>query len=133
VNPEISRSFIQKLSFLAILWLGLGLLVTRADSSAMSAFLQVYFVILLDLVFLILTFWNLFFGTASRGAKTLQGMFFFTFKLVCLALLAITLKRLRNAPTYALALALLFIAVGPLVAGMWSRIQKGNLTRDSKL
>ena len=132
MNPEESRKFIQNLCFVSMLWLGIGVISTRLDPIAMSAFFQVYFVTALDLVFLILLFWNLFFADKTRSSKGLQSLIFFTFKLVCLGLLAITLKRLRNAPTYALVLGVLFIWVGPMLAGILSRIQKGNQERATR-
>ena len=122
--PEQSRRFIQSISLVALFWLGLGTFLTREDPFAMSAFFQVFFFTALDLMFLILLFKQLFFSKKTHRSKRIQGFIIFTFKLVCLGLLAITLKRLRNAPTYALALGVLFIVVGPLFAGVLSRIQK---------
>jgi hypothetical protein len=130
--PEQSRRFLQFLSYVAILWLGFGAFLTRSDSLAMSAFFQVFFVTTLDLIFLIVLFWKLFFSSQTPRGKAFQSFIFFTFKLVCLGILAITLKRLRNAPTYALVLGLLFIWVGPILAGVFSRMQKGNQQRDTR-
>jgi multidrug transporter EmrE-like cation transporter len=130
--PEQSRVFLQRLSLVAFLWLGIGVFFTRADPVAMNAFFQVYFVTALDLVFLLLMFWKLFFNQTAGRSKTIQSLIFFTFKLVCLGLLAITLKRLRNAPTYALVLGVLFIWVGPVLAGILSRIHKGNQERATR-
>jgi hypothetical protein len=132
MNPEFSRNFVQKLSFLAVLWLALGMYFTHADDQAFSAFLKVYFVILLDLVFLILLFWSLFFPNPARRGGRVRALIFFTFKLACLGLFAITLKRVRSAPTYAVVIGLLFIAVGPMLAGVLSQIQKGNPKRAAK-
>jgi hypothetical protein len=133
MTPEESRKFTRHLSFIALGWLALGTVITFQNPLAMSAFFQVYFITALDLMCLILMFWQIFFGQSPRRTKQILTLIFFTFKLVCLGLLAITLKRLRNAPTYALVLGLLFIVLGPILAGVWGRMQKGNLQRESKL
>jgi hypothetical protein len=131
MDPEWSKRFVQKLYQVAIVWLAIGTALTFSDPVGLSAFFQLYFLSALDLVFIMLIFWNLFFSKSPQRTKALRSIIFFTFKLVCLGLLAITLKRLRNAPAVALVLGLLFIGVGPLAAGMLSRIQNRNSKRES--
>lgn len=131
MDPEWSKRFVQKLCQVGLVWLAIGTALTYSNPLGLSAFFQVYFVTALDLGFILLIFWNLFFSKTSQRTKAIRSIIFFTFKLVCLGLLAITLKRLRNAPTVALVSGVLFIGLGPLAAGMLSRIQKGNSKRAS--
>lgn len=93
-----------------------------------SAFLQVYFFSNLDLVALIVLFWKVFFSRAAKPAKKIDLFLWFSFKLVCLAFLAITLKRLNNAPFAAILLGVGFIGVGPILAGVFSR----RIARDQE-
>jgi Na+/pantothenate symporter len=123
VTPEWSRRFVQRLNWIGVFWFGMGAILTCKNPEAMSAFFQVFFFTVLDLVFLVLIGWALFFAQITRRTKAVRAMFFFTFKLVSLGLLAITLKRLRNAPTYAEILGVLFLCIGPLLAGVLSRIR----------
>jgi hypothetical protein len=132
MNPEQSRLFLRNLSWTAMLWLLLGMAFTFSDPVALSAFFQVYFFTALDLVLLILLFWKLFFVPKGQRGRSIQLLIIFTFKLVCLGLLAITLKRLRNTPAHALALGVLFIWVGPMLAGLASQIHKGNDERATR-
>ncbi len=122
MNIRESQRFIRCLGIVSILWLGFGLVVTHSDPEAMSAFLRVYFYTCLDLLFLLLLFWKLFFTPSAQRGRSLQLLFFLTFKLVCLGLLAITLKRLRNAPMTGIITGIIFIWIGPLLAGITSRI-----------
>ena len=129
MTPEHSIKFLKILAGLGLAWMVLGTSLSFTDSIALNAFLQVYFWILFDLIFIILLFWSLFFSKLTQRNKIAQSLFFFTFKLVCLGFLAITLKRLRNAPTYAIVMAVVFIGVGPMLAGILNRVQKGNRER----
>jgi len=103
----------------SLAWIGLGLLLFGWGTPLFSIFLEVFWAVILDLVFLILLFWELFF---ARGpSRRLQVVIYFTFKLVCLGFLAITLKRLRNDPPLPAAIAVLFMGVGPLVSAVLAR------------
>ena len=121
MNIRESQLFIRCLGLMTLLWLVFGVALTHTDINALNAFFQVFLYTCLDLTFLILLFWKLFFTSSGQRGRSLQILFFLTFKLVCLGLLAITLKRLRNAPISGILMGIVFIWVGPLVAGTVSR------------
>ncbi len=122
MNPEESKRFLKILAGVALVWLGVGLLLLRSDWDDFFSFVQIYWVICLDLTFLILLFWKIFFPPPTQSAKTLQISIFLTFKLVCLAFLAITLKRLRNASPLAIGMGVGFIGFGPIFAALWMKL-----------
>ena len=116
MNPEKSKAFLRILSGVASVWLLTGMVIFAGDPGSRSAFLQVFLLTLGDLLFLILAFWTLFFTSPTRRDRALRAVIFLTFKLVCLGFLAITLKRLRNAPDQAVLFGIGFMGLGPLIS-----------------
>jgi hypothetical protein len=114
MKPEESKAFLRILGSVTLLWVFLGIVLFRNDPEGLRAFLLTFWAVVLDLVFLILLFWELFF--AIKPVRKLQVALYFTFKLVCLAFLAITLKRLRNDPPLPPAFAVVFMGVGPMIS-----------------
>ncbi len=117
-----SKVFLRFLAFSGALWIGVALTGWGSEGPAIRAFFSAFRVVLLDLVFLILLFWQLFFGNRAGNRWKVRATLFFTFKLVCLAFLAITLKRLRNDPELPVVFALLFMGAGPLLAATLAQI-----------
>jgi hypothetical protein len=118
-----SKAFLRILGWIAVLWGLLGALLFGKQPSGLRVFLQVYQAVLLDLSCLILLFWELFFR--ANPVRKLRVAFYFTFKLVCLGFLAITLKRLRNEPPFPAAVAVLFMGLGPILSAVWlKRLEK---------
>lgn len=124
MNRQKSKEFLKAMAIVCSLWFVLGIFITRNNAEDLSAFVRIYLFTCLDLSFLILLFWTLFFSVAARSIKSLQILIFFTFKLVCLAFLAITLKRLNNASPEAIGMGIGFIGFGPILASVW--MKKGN-------
>lgn len=120
MSPEKSKIFLRILFLVAGAWLFTGMIWFRGEPRAREAFLKVFLPTLLDLLSLILLFWSLFFIPPARRNKILL-VFFLTFKLVCLGFLAITLKRLRNAPDYAVLCGIAFMGLGPLISALIAR------------
>jgi multidrug transporter EmrE-like cation transporter len=118
MNPEKSKTFLRILSGVAAAWLMSGMLLFAQNPEARAAFLQVFLLTLADLMFLTLVFWTLFFTPPTRRDRAWRALIFLTFKLVCLAFLAITLKRLRNAPDQAALLGIGFMGFGPLISAV---------------
>ena len=114
-----SKVFLRFLSFVCLFWAALNVFLFRNEPESLKKFLQVFWAVLLDLGFLILLFWELFF--APKPVRRFQVFLYFTFKLVCLGFLAITLKRLRNDPPLPAAMAVLFMGVGPLFSGVLAK------------
>ena len=114
-----SKVFLRFLSFVCLFWAALNVFLFRNEPESLKKFLQVFWAVLLDLGFLILLFWELFF--APKPVRRFQVFLYFTFKLVCLGFLAITLKRLRNDPPLPAAMAVLFMGVGPLLSGVLAK------------
>jgi hypothetical protein len=114
-----SKVFLRFLSFVCLFWAALNVFLFRNEPENLKKFLQVFWAVLLDLGFLILLFWELFF--APKPVRRFQVFLYFTFKLVCLGFLAITLKRLRNDPPLPAAMAVLFMGVGPLLSGVLAK------------
>ena len=114
-----SKAFLRFLSFVCLFWAALNVFLFRNEPESLKKFLQVFWAVLLDLGFLILLFWELFF--APKPVRRFQVFLYFTFKLVCLGFLAITLKRLRNDPPLPAAMAVLFMGVGPLLSGILAK------------
>jgi hypothetical protein len=126
VTNEWSRRFFRLLMFFAIVWMLFGIFLHIQSSEAEAAFLELYLFTVLDLVFLLLIFWEALFSNATTASaqrlRSVKISLFIVFKLVCLGLLVITLKRFRNAPFSSLFMGVAFIGVGPLMAGVFSRI-----------
>ena len=116
MTTENSKVFLRILSGVASLWLVAGMIAFGNQADSRSAFLQVYLLTLADLAFLILVFWTLFFTSPTQRNRGLRALIFLTFKLVCLGFLAITLKRLRNAPDQAILSGIGFMGLGPLIS-----------------
>jgi drug/metabolite transporter (DMT)-like permease len=114
-----SKAFLRFLAFVCLFWAGLNVYIFRDEPGSLRAFLQIFWAVLLDLAFLILLFWELFF--APKPVRRFQVFLYFTFKLVCLGFLAITLKRLRNDPPLPAAMAVLFMGVGPLLSAILAK------------
>jgi hypothetical protein len=112
--------FLYSLGTFSLLWgiIAFYLIYRSSGREGALAFSRVYFFTCLDLIALIVLFWKLFFSQAAKTAKKIDLFLWFSFKLVCLAFLAITLKRLNNAPFAAILLGVGFIGVGPIVAGV---------------
>lgn len=115
IEPFESKKFIKVLLMVSGLWLASGMAIHANEPEQMFAFIQIFLFTFLDLVFLLLLFWKLFF---TRSGSKVQIMIFGFFKLVCLAFLAITLKRLRNASVSAVLMGVGFIWIGPLISGV---------------
>lgn len=116
--------FLWTLGGLALLWGGVGSWWTYGHWgwAGVSAFGQAHFFTSLDLIALIVLFWKIFFSRAAKTAKKVDLFLWFSFKLVCLVFLAITLKRLNNAPFVAVLLGIGFIGVGPIAAGILCKV-----------
>jgi hypothetical protein len=114
-----SKAFLRFLGLTVLLWAVVFILIFRNEPGSLHVFLQVYWVVLLDLAFLILLFRELFFG--PKPARKFQVFLYFTFKLVCLGFLAITLKRLRNEPPLPAAMAVLFMGAGPVISAVLAK------------
>ena len=114
-----SKGFLKVLGFLALSWAGLGIALFYREPGALGVFFQIFWATILDLSFLILLFWQLFF--APKPLQKFRVFVYFTFKLVCLGFLAITLKRLRNEPPLPAGLAVLFMGIGPLLSAIISK------------
>ena len=121
MKPEQSKKFLNILLLVSLTWLLMGTGIYWNQPEGRSAFYQVFLLTLLDLLFLVFLFWRLFFTPPEQRGRNLQVVIFLTFKLVCLGFLAITLKRLRNAPDAAALLGIGFMAVGPIVSAVISR------------
>jgi hypothetical protein len=121
MTPKESKVFLRVLVLIGLLWLlGAGF-AFGFHGSEIQTFFSAFVAVALDLGFLILLFWNLFFSPYRGLARKLQVFFSFTFKLVCLGFLAITLKRLRNDPHLPVAFAVLFMGLGPLLSAVAAR------------
>jgi hypothetical protein len=125
MNPEKSKLFLRILSGVAFFWLVSGLGWFSSSPVARAVFLKVFLLTLADLLFLVLLFWTLFFPPPTLRSKAVRAVIFLTFKLVCLGFLAITLKRLRNAPDQAVLFGIGFMGIGPLI----SAVLYGNIDR----
>ena len=121
MTPEQSKQFLKVLAGVALFWLGLALLLLRNDLGDFGDFTQIFWATCLDLTFLILLFWKIFFPPPTQSAKTFQISIFLTFKLVCLGFLAITLKRLRNASPLPIGMGVGFMGFGPIFAALWMK------------
>ena len=84
MTPLESKKFLKILSWLGFTWVTAGMVIFRSEPSQFVAFLQIFLYASLDLVFLILLFWTLFFMDPARRSKKFQIVIFLTFKLVCL-------------------------------------------------
>ena len=118
MTPNQSKLFFKILAFLALIWGAAGAWFTRTNATDFSAYFQIYLLSLLDLSLLILIAWLLFYVKMTKSIKTIQIFILFTFKLVCLFFLAITLKRLRNASGVSLILGAGFVGIGPLISSL---------------
>ena len=118
--PQNSR-FGVFLVIAAVLWLALGCVLYLSRPADLIGFIQIFIFTFLDLVFLILIFKTVFFVPPTHGGRKMQILLFVFFKLVCLGFLAITLKRLRNAPISVILMGVEFIWIGPLIAGLLTR------------
>jgi len=121
ILPQESKKFIRILMAVSLVWLLLGIIIQSQNSHQIIEFIQIFLFTFLDLIFLLLLFWELFFTSPSanvRRANKVRIMLFGFFKLVCLLFLAITLKRLRNASALTLLMGIGFIWMGPLISGV---------------
>ena len=143
-QTEKTRAFIRFLLMSAAAWLALGVFYFSSSERDLLAFIQLFVFSFLDLIFLILIFWQLFFASSITSVgpkkrtpkKMLQIMVFVTFKLVCLGFLAITLKRLQNDSQLSMGVipfGVGFIGFGPLVAGMATLRKKFEKVKNKKV
>lgn len=116
--------FISSLAGFAILWsvISYVLLDKQYGSEAADAFAKIFFIACLDLLAIVMIVWKLIFSQKVKTWKNLDILLWFVFKLVCLAFLAITLKRLMNAPLAAILLGVGFMGVGPIVAELFCKV-----------
>ncbi len=117
MESYFGKRFIYLLFWVGSFWLGLGVVYHLLNGLEITPFVEVFTFSALDLIFLILIFWKLFFTPPTQRNKKIQFLIFILFKLVCLGFLAIVLKRLRNAPTPSIILGVAFIGIGPIIAG----------------
>jgi len=121
VLPRESKKFVHILLKVAFVWFVICGFALLRTPDQIIVFTQIFLFSFLDLIFLLLLFWTLFFTPPElrmqRGNK-IRIMVFSFFKLVCLLFLAITLKRLRNASALTLVLGVGFIWFGPLISGV---------------
>jgi hypothetical protein len=129
MTPEKSKAFLKVLGLLSILWAGGGWFFFHEDSRAWGAFVSIYIPTVLDLLCLIILFWILFFTPPTRRGRNFLALIFLTFKLVCLGFLAITLKRLRNAPDLAVLYGVGFMGLGPLISAAFYARSGSNRQR----
>jgi hypothetical protein len=129
MNPAESKIYLRVLSMVAILWLLAGYLILWNQPDSRAAFIQIYLVTLLDLAFLTVLFWVLFFPPESKLLRQILAMVFLTFKLVCLGFLAITLKRLRNVSIFAEVYGVCFMGMGPLISAVIYRVLRKTQQR----
>lgn len=121
ILPHESKKFVRILLAVSLIWFSMGILIHRSDLGQIVAFIQIFLFSFLDLVFLLLLFWNLFFiapQLKTQRTNKIRIMVFGFFKLVCLAFLAITLKRLRNASVSTHLMGVSIIWIGPLISGL---------------
>ena len=125
IEPALSRKFVHWIIIAALGWVAMGVVCFHSSIEDLWTFLEAFLFGFLDLVFLILIFWKLFFApsetAAANRSRAGQMLLFVFFKLVCLGFLAIILKRLRNASLTAVILGVGFIGIGPLIAGVIAR------------
>jgi drug/metabolite transporter (DMT)-like permease len=118
---EQSRRFMKYLLVTGLIWWIAGAALHASSIADLIGFTQVFLFIFLDLIFLILIFWRVFFTPITLSSRVPQILLFVFFKLVCLGFLAITLKRLRNAPISVIMMGVGFLGFGPLIAGWFSQ------------
>jgi hypothetical protein len=122
MDPKESKIFLTFLWVSALLWALIGAWLFGPDPAAQRAYFRVFQWIILDLGALIFMFWRVFFAVNRNAFWKFQIMVSFTFKLVCLGFLAITLKELRNEPHLPAISGVLFLVVGPLVSAIAARV-----------
>lgn len=96
----------------------------RDDQNQKNAFLVTNLVTLLDLLLFIQLFWVLFFRDMKLVLNKALFATLLTFKLVCLGVLAIVLKRLENTTALAAIAGVGVMAGGPLISALILRIFK---------
>lgn len=117
-----SVKFFKLLCIVGVSWMLIGLLGSVWTLYPISHFLLVFYATCINLFALILLYWKMFFNNTPQNNKLIIIVFLSTFKLVCLAFLAITLWRFRNDTPYLWIYALSFYWVGPLLAGVLLRM-----------
>jgi len=121
-HSEESLRFVRIFAVVSLVWFLIGIAVHYSSQEQVLAFIQIFLFSLLDLVFLILLFWFLFFLKPEQKAlrvNKVRILLFGFFKLVCLGFLAITLKRLRNAPATTHLMGISIMWIGPLISGFF--------------
>ena len=114
-----SRRFVRTFLLIAFIWFLGGYFYSRGAVNEQLAFTQIFIFSFLDIAFLMIVFFRLFFLQDQRGAQKLLTFVFFFFKLVCLAFLAITLKRFRNASVLLQIYGVSVVWAAPLLAAVW--------------
>ena len=117
-----SKTFLKVLATLAMIWILGGFFYFKADTIDQRAFLEVNLFTLLDLFAFVLMFWVIFFKDLKQGINRLIFILLLTFKLVCLALLAIVLKRLENKSALAAGAGIGIMGAGPILAALFTQI-----------
>jgi L-asparagine transporter-like permease len=122
ILPHESKKFVQILGKVALAWYAFGVITHIGAPDQILVFTQIFLFSFLDVVFLVLLFWTIFFTPEelkTQRSTKIRIMVFSFFKLVCLGFLAITLKRLRNASVLTLVMGVCFIWIGPLISGVF--------------
>ena len=103
-------------------WILGGFFYFRDNTEDRHAFLMVNLTTLLDLFAFVVLFWVIFFKDLKQGLNRIIFMLLLTFKLVCLGVLAIVLKRLENNSALAAGAGIGIMGVGPILAGVLTQI-----------
>ena len=123
-TPQESKKFVRIFLVVSLIWLIIGVTFQINSPTQIPAFIQIFLFSFLDIVFLMLLFWTLFFTEPAQRThrnNKIRILLFGFFKLVCLAFLAITLKRLRNASVSTHIMGVAIIGIGPLIAGVFTK------------
>lgn len=115
------RRFFLTLGLGAMIWTGLCIIFYWGKDLELIRFLCLFGLSLTDLAALLAMAWILFYSKMTKSVNTLILFILFTFKLVCLGFLAITLKRLGNATGTDLVLGVGFVGVGPLFSAFFAK------------
>ncbi len=131
MTPRESNGFLTALALVAGFWVLGGAYLWGDDPGARNVFFRVFLWIALDLFFLVWLFWQLFFSQNRDLLWKVRVGVSFTFKLVCLGFLAITLKESRNEPHIPAVAGVLFLVVGPLMSALAVRVLRATKDRKS--
>ena len=133
-SPIESKKFVRICLWVGIVWFCLGFSYAYLSDDHVFAFIQIFLFSALDLVFIGLIFWELFFPKADKNNqqnRKIRIMIFAFFKLVCLGFLAITLKRLRNASVVTQVMGVSTIWIPPIISGLI--LSRLNSSKNNKV